>query len=86
MNKALEEWPKVIFSFSIILFIFFACSLASIDQCDKNCPSTNHDLNGFNYFTTVCGFLMALVMVFYTGIVQKDKIFKFSFGRRFGRR
>lgn len=75
VNDAIKSFPRVVFALSFFLFIFFVCSLASIDQCDKTCTSTNHDLNGFNYFTTVTGFLMSITICLYSGyIIRKQKL------------
>ncbi len=87
-KEAIEAYPKVVLAFSIFMFIFFACNLASIEQCNKNCPSTDQNLNRFNYFTTTCGLIMTFVLAIYTGVTHRDKIFSRprTFGRRFGRR
>lgn len=71
LKQLVDDFPKAVFAFGIVLFLFFAISLGAVDQCDKKCLNTDHTVNGFGYFTTTVGMLISLITAVYSGYIMK---------------
>jgi heme A synthase len=79
-SNPIQDFPRVVFSLSVVLFILFIITTASIDHCEDRALTAT----GMTF--SVISMLIALAIVIYSGVVHRADIFKLSFGRRFGRR
>jgi hypothetical protein len=80
MENPVADYPKVVFWLSIVLFVLFIITTASIDHCEDRALTQT----GLTF--SVISMLIAFAMAVYSGVVHREKIFGFGFGRRFGRR
>ncbi len=73
MTNPFEEYPPVMLSFSIILLIFFACIVGSINECDNSCSNTNRELNKTGLSFGIIGLLVSLTILLYSCFIIKNQ-------------
>jgi hypothetical protein len=69
MNEVFRNYPIVMLSFGICLLMFFACIVASVNECDNSCTTTNRDLNKTGLSFGIIGILVAFSISLYSGMI-----------------